>query len=610
MFDYPVNVNIAPTFSASRAVTATQTRMVPVSFGACFGWLHSPVNMGLNAPGIVLCATFGQEARHVHRQWRILADRLAAEGRAVLRFDYPQTGDSWNDDSSATLLEAWTKSVVAATAFLRDRGISDITLVGLRFGATLAALAQARMAGEETRGADRLIMLAPVVSGRLYIRELRMTSRIFGTPAAKADDDLEAGGMQIDAATCRAISTIDLQNDMRGQGPVLILDPGDIHNIRALTERLRSTNLGPVTATKFDDFAEFTRNSHTNSFPEASFAQISTWLHQTAPAIVVSVSDRQTQNELHELILHPEGTRERPCQFGADGRLFGMLCEPRSKPTLGGDIVVIFCNNGSNPHYGHGRFAVTSGRDLAKAGIASFRMDFAGLGDSAAGPDEQRPHLFDASRDGEITEALNHLERFGYRRFILTGICAGAYHAFHGALADHRVVGIYAVNLPKFRWPVGDDPDQVIAKSLHATRYYLEGVRRPETWLRLLRNEIDVRTVTTALLRRLTRRIATKLTMPLALRFGSPSGTGFPRWAVSALLNRGVQVHFLYGHDDAGVEELVRCFGTGGRKLLRLPGCTVEIPNDVDHAISYAAVRQAVHLRFLTFVQSVVKASP
>jgi len=89
------------------------------------------------------------------------------------------------------------------------------------------------------------------------------------------------------------------------------------------------------------------------------------------------------------------------------------------------------------------------------------------------------------------------------------------------------------------------------------------------------------------------------------LRFGSSHGTGFPRWAVSALSNRGVRAHFLYGHDDAGVEELVRCFGTGGRKLSRLPGCSVEIPNDVDHAISHAAVRRAVHLRFLAFVQSV-----
>jgi len=605
VFDYPVNVNIAPAFSASRAVTATPTRMVPVSFGCCFGWHHAPVNICPGAPGIVLCATFGQEARHVHRQWRILADRLAAEGYVVLRFDYPQTGDSWRDVSSATMLDSWIKSIVEATVFLRDRGISDLTLLGLRFGATLAARAQAQMADLGTCRADRLIMLAPIVSGRLYIRELRMASRISGAPSPDQNDDLEASGMQIDAATSRAISAIDLKADMRGQGPVLILDPGDIHNVSAFIGNLAKSNLRAITAAQFDDFAAFTRNSHTNSFPEASFARILTWLNQTAPSVVPGASDRQPQELPHELLLHPEGTQERPCQFGADGRMFGMLCEPLAKPAHGGDIAVIFCNNGSNPHYGHGRFAVTSGRDMAAAGITSFRMDFAGLGDSAAGPDEQRPHLFDASRDGEITEALNYLEGFGYRRFILTGICAGAYHAFHGALADRRVIGIYAVNLPKFRWPVGDDPDQVIAKSLHATRYYLEGVRRPETWMRLLRNDIDVRTVSTALLRRLTSRIATKLIMPLALRFGSPHGTGFPRWAVSALSNRGVRAHFLYGHDDAGVEELVRCFGTGGRKLSRLPGCSVEIPNDVDPAISHAAVRRAVHLRFLAFVQSV-----
>jgi hypothetical protein len=291
-----------------------------------------------------------------------------------------------------------------------------------------------------------------------------------------------------------------------------------------------------------------------------------------------------------------------------------MLCEPETAPLVGADIVVVICNNGSNPHYGHGRFAVTFGRDMAQAGIASFRMDFAGLGDSPAGHlvgrsgerHEERPHLFDASRDPDIKAALDALERFGYRRFVLTGICAGAYHAFHGALADRRVVAIYGVNLPKFRWPVGDDPDEVIAQSLHATSYYLDEIRRLETWRRLLRNDINVSAVSRALVRRLGRRIATSLIMPLALRFGSASGPGFPRWAVSALSRRGVRVHLLYGHDDPGVEELVRCFGMGGRKLARLPGCSVEIPDDVDHAISYSEIRQALQRRFLTFIQSVI----
>jgi pimeloyl-ACP methyl ester carboxylesterase len=622
MFDGPVNLNVAIPFSSGRTMSAQAGRMVPIQFGTCFGWLHSAGDGGVGASGIVLCPTLGQEARHVHRQWRILADRLAAKGHSVVRFDYPDTGDSWLEPGVAPL-EAWVASIAQAADYLRARGVRHVTLLGFRFGATLAALAQLRInadaANDGTDGnpggllpVDRLVMLAPVVRGRLYIRELRALARLSGAGDSSAED-IESSGLQLDAATSRQIAGIDLQRDMRGQdGPVLMLDHGDFSHCDVLANGLRAQAGRDVSLIPFDDFPEFIRNAHTNSFPDASFTRIAAWLEHTAPQ---TGDDMVWAARPPSVVLHPPGARERPCLFGPDQLLFGVLCEPTEArdPCSDGapsDVAVVICNNGSNPHHGHGRFAVTSGRAMAQAGVTTFRMDFAGLGDSAGGPAEDRPHLFDASRDAEISAALDMLEGHGYRRFILTGICAGAYHAFHGALADSRVVAVYAVNLPKFRWPVGDDPDQVIANSMHATSYYLRGIRQLQTWKRLVRNDINALRVSFALLQRLVRRIATGLMMPLALRFGGPSGTGFPRWAISSLSRRGVRLHLLYGHDDPGVEELVRCFGAGGRKLSRLAGCSVEIPDDVDHAISYARVRQAVHLRLLDFVRNLNCAPP
>ncbi len=620
MYDRPVKVRFALSPTASHVVTGTAQRMVPVSFGTCFGWLHAPAHNAHS--GIVLCAALGQEARHVHRQWRILADRLAGEGHAVLRFDYPDTGDSWSEPGADTL-DSWVESVGRAVAFLRDSGACDITLLGLRLGATLAALATARFGGghksNEQVGqrarVDRLIMLAPVVAGRLYIREMRVLSRLAGRPGADAPasdtDGIEASGLRFDAATMRAISQIDLRRDLCPcPAPIMLLDPGDVNDCSSLVGELRQGS-DDVSVAAFDDFAALISNAHTNVFPERSFAQIAAWLRETAslPTLrdLTSMGVVAGESAASELVLHPPGVRERPCFFGAEQRLFGVLCEPMGAPLRGHDLAVVHCNNGSNPHHGHGRFAVTSGRAMAEAGIATFRMDFAGLGDSAGGPNEERPHLFDAPRDAEISQALDLLEQHGYRRFVLTGICAGAYHAFHGALADPRVVGIYAVNLPKFRWPAGDDPDQVIAQSMHATSYYLGGMCRLETWRRLLCNDINVSRVASMLMQRMLRRIAAGVMIPIALRLGSPSGTGFPRWAMAALSRRGVRVHLLFGHDDPGVEDLVRCFGTKGRKLSRLAGCSIEIPNDVDHAISYTGVRQAVHARLLAFTQSVIQ---
>ncbi|MBK7659827.1 MAG: hypothetical protein IPJ28_12035 [Betaproteobacteria bacterium] len=44
--------------------------------------------------GVLLCNPFGQEAIRAHRLVRVLGDRLAAAGFAVMRFDYYGTGDS------------------------------------------------------------------------------------------------------------------------------------------------------------------------------------------------------------------------------------------------------------------------------------------------------------------------------------------------------------------------------------------------------------------------------------------------------------------------------------------------------------------------------------
>jgi hypothetical protein len=307
-------------------------------------------------------------------------------------------------------------------------------------------------------------------------------------------------------------------------------------------------------------------------------------------------------------VLRPPGARERPCRFGEHERLFGMLCEPREGPA--NDLAVIICNNGSNPHYGHGRFAVTSGRAFAQAGITSLRLDFAGLGDSLGdslgGAFEERPHLFDASRDGDIGAAITLLEAFGYRRFVLTGICAGAYHAFHGALAHGAVIGLYAVNLPKFYWPPGDDPDLAMQQAMRATGWYMGALRRKQTWARLLRGQINAGTISITLVKRLVHRLYAASMLPILTVLGFAGGPPMPQQAMATLSQRGVRVHLLYGHDDPGVEELVRNFGVGGRKLSRLPGCSVSIPDDIDHPISHARVRDALSRRMMRYLRELV----
>lgn len=117
---------------------------------------------------MVICNPFGQEYLRAHRSLRELANRLAAEGFHVLRFDYSGCGDSAGDGDEATL-EQWLLDISAAIAEVKEASASPrFALVGLRLGASLSAL----LAGQ--RGdVERLVLWDPIFYGGPYLAELR-----------------------------------------------------------------------------------------------------------------------------------------------------------------------------------------------------------------------------------------------------------------------------------------------------------------------------------------------------------------------------------------------------------------------------------------------------
>jgi exosortase A-associated hydrolase 2 len=147
--------------------------MIPVPFGApgrrLFGIYHSPPGNGPASGAVLLCNPFGQEAIRAHRLLRVLADRLARAGMAVLRFDYHGTGDSPGDDEDGDL-DGWQCDVLAAhEELLRRSSAPRMRWMGARLGATLAARA-ACQAGAEVQ---RVVLWDPIVEGRRYLDMLR-----------------------------------------------------------------------------------------------------------------------------------------------------------------------------------------------------------------------------------------------------------------------------------------------------------------------------------------------------------------------------------------------------------------------------------------------------
>jgi alpha-beta hydrolase superfamily lysophospholipase len=104
-----------------------------------------------------------------HRLFRVLSDRLARAGVAVLRFDCHGTGDSSGDDTDGDL-EGWRRDVCTAHEELhRLTAPRRIVWLGSRLGATLAVLA-ARSGRSDP---SQVILWDPIVDGAGYMDAMR-----------------------------------------------------------------------------------------------------------------------------------------------------------------------------------------------------------------------------------------------------------------------------------------------------------------------------------------------------------------------------------------------------------------------------------------------------
>jgi pimeloyl-ACP methyl ester carboxylesterase len=117
----------------------------------------------------VLCHPLGHEYIRVHRAFRNLAADLSDAGCHVLRFDYHGTGDS-SGDAAETRVARCIEDVNVAIDELKDMcGASRVSLVGLRIGATLAAVVSAAR-----RDIDSLVAWDPVCRGVDYLAKMRL----------------------------------------------------------------------------------------------------------------------------------------------------------------------------------------------------------------------------------------------------------------------------------------------------------------------------------------------------------------------------------------------------------------------------------------------------
>ena len=188
----------------------------------------------------MLCHPFGSEYMRAHRSLRELAARLAQLGFHVLRFDYSSTGDSAGASEEAEL-PRWLEDVGTAVDEARELAESDaVALVGLRLGATLAALWGSR--GDEVRQA---VLWAPVVKGADYLRELAEQHRAWFEVRSRPSDlvfpdpPVELLGAPLGTGLRQALERIDLLGlEGRPARSALLIGPSASPELAQLRARL------------------------------------------------------------------------------------------------------------------------------------------------------------------------------------------------------------------------------------------------------------------------------------------------------------------------------------------------------------------------------------
>lgn len=132
-----------------------------------FAMLHGPKEKA-NATAFVMSHPFGEEKLWSHRVFVSVARALAARGHPVLRFDFVGAGDS-TGMTPDTSLDTHLADLRAAVAELKARrsGVQRVGLIGLRLGATFAALA-----AEQEIADGPLVLWDPILDGEAYFQEL------------------------------------------------------------------------------------------------------------------------------------------------------------------------------------------------------------------------------------------------------------------------------------------------------------------------------------------------------------------------------------------------------------------------------------------------------
>lgn len=563
----------------------------PVTFSGTIGlYTAAAASAEPRDSAVLFLSPWGFEEMCTRKLWRELAERLGDAGVASLRFDYPGTGDALDLTEFGDGLAIWESAIQAAAVELRRLcGSSRLILVGHGLGATLAATIAPRLGD-----VDAVVLMAPVISGRMYLRELAAWSKFIDGSLGLRDDQRISGHV--------AVAGLIMPDEIAAELKKLSIDALPVQPAKQvlMVERPArdkevelSAHLGElgaeVTRLPYLGYDDLVSNPTLATQPVVVTGQVKDWI----AAVAAHPLDKQRPARATPAPAQLEGPDfvEEPLHFGDDDRLFGILCRPRHEKR---GATVICLGSGYDRQAGWARTTVETARYLAARGVASLRFDAANVGDSPplAGAPEQA--LYTDHQIYDVVAAFDLLDELALGPAVLTGRCSGAYLAFHGAIADERCRAAIAVNPFTFVWDPEERVDDALRNSARSLEDYGRRMVSLDTLRRLLTGQIDVRRAGTNIGKQLASRIMSRMPGALAPLSKHARLKKATEAAFMQLAKRKMPFTLIYSATDLGLDRFRFYLGEYGESLKDYGNVTLEIIPDADHNMSPPAAKAIV----------------
>lgn len=309
----------------------------PVSFEGLAGIFH-PARKDLKRDRAVLFVSpWGMEELCSRKFQRVLAERLAASGVASLRFDYLGAGDALDPEDAGRMADWFSDTRAALDYLTRLSGCSGVVVVAQGLGCPIAAQALAGSAA-----VDSMAFLAPVVSGRGYLRELAMWSSMIddGLGLLPGQRLAEAGaiaGTAMPAGIADRIKKVNLSGlDAIPARSFLVLSrPGRVTD-GDFARHLAAIG-GEVEEAEFCGYDDLVSSPTLSKISGGVVNRLVDWvLSQTHAGNPAAVPEDFIINDPQR----GRGFFEQPVQFGEGGRLFGIFADR----TIGNRFPRSFCS--------------------------------------------------------------------------------------------------------------------------------------------------------------------------------------------------------------------------------------------------------------------------